>query len=370
METLTRAALAADLDRALRHTNALTDRISTDDFSAHYDDPPPWMIGPFHRDPTLTFTAPEWADPTGIGWTASSIFNPTLGIAPDERGTAVLPDERGQEARHALHLLYRASPRKESTSSRIGHAVLTADGWVDDGAPALWPTLPNEALGVEDPKLYRAEGRWWCFYNAIWDTRGTPERATHPDAGDVGCDIMLAVSDDLEHWEKTGIVVPYDVSHLWAKGAVIPRDARGHAVRTGGEYRMYVSEGCGGRLTVGHSDDMRHWTFTHEDYLDVSALGPQLHEVACAVVDGDRLVLDFFHADPSGAFAAGQALYDVAEPTRQLDVHAGGSLAWGGLLRWPGRGAAPGDPGDRVFAQGWDAPPDSRTMYLYREAAR
>lgn len=370
MPPLTRAALAADLERARRHTNALTDRISTDDFSAHYDDPPTWMIGPFHRDTGLTFTAPEWTDPTDIGWTASSIFNPTLGIAPDECGTAVLPTDDGSEERHALHLLYRASPRKESTSSRIGHAVLTADGWVDDGAPAIWPTRPGESLGVEDPKLYRAEGRWWCFYNAIWDTRDTPERALYPDAGDVGCDIALAVSDDLVHWEKTGIVVPHDVSHLWAKGAVIPRDDRGSAVRIDGEYLMFVSEGCGGQLTVGHSDDMQHWTFTTEDYLDVSALGPHLHEVACAVVDGDHLVLDFFHADPTGAFAAGQARYDLSDPTRQLDVHAGGSLAWGGLLRWPGPDTPPGTAGDRVFAQGWDAPADSRTMYFYREAAR
>ncbi|MGL3198828.1 MULTISPECIES: hypothetical protein [Curtobacterium] len=364
MPALTTDLLAEEYQRALRHTNALTDRISTDDFSAHYDDPPTWMIGPFRREPSLTFTAPEWTDPTGIGWTASSVFNPTLAVAPDARGTVVAVDSgTGLEARHALHLVYRASPVKESTSSRIGHAVLTADGWVDDGTPILWPTEANEGLGVEDPKLYRAEGRWWCFYNAIWDTRGTDLRETYPDAGGVGCDIALAVSDDLVRWEKTGIVVPYEVSHLWAKGAVIPRDDLGNAVRIGGEYLMYVSEGCGGQLTVGHSDDMLHWTFTHEDYLDVGALGQHVHEVACAVVDGDRLVLDFFLADHDGAFAAGQALYALDAPFTQLDVHAGGSLAWGGLLRWP----TPHGP--RVFAQGWDAPRGSRELYLYQQVS-
>ena len=79
------------------------------------------------------------------------------------------------------------------------------------------------------------------------------------------------------------------------------------------------------------------------------------------MVDGDRLVLDFFLADHDGAFAAGQARYDVDAPFTQRDVHAGGSLAWGGLLRWP----TPDGP--RVFAQGWDAPRGSRELYLYQE---
>jgi beta-1,2-mannosidase len=331
-DTITTDDLRASYEEALRHENALTDRISTDDFSARYEDPPAWAIGPFTRDPSMTFRQPAvWDDPTGIGWTSESVYNPTLGI---DDGT--------------LHLVYRASPRKESTSSRIGHAVLTPDGWVDDGGPILWPTLPNEALGVEDPKLYRAEGRWYCFYNGIWTT---------PD-GTTGVDVLLAVSDDLVHWEKLGLVVPHAVSRLWAKGAVIPRNDRGEAVRIGGEYLMYLSEGCGGQLTVGRSDDMVHWAFAPEDYLDVSALGPELYEVACAVVDGDRLVLDFFHRDRAGAFAAGQARYALDAPFTQLELHPGGSLAWGGLLRWEG---------DRVFAQGWDAPRGSREMYFYRE---
>ena len=41
-----RDALLASYREALEHSNALTDRISTDQFSAHYDDPPPWAIGP------------------------------------------------------------------------------------------------------------------------------------------------------------------------------------------------------------------------------------------------------------------------------------------------------------------------------------
>ena len=42
-------ALLASYREALAHTNALTDRISTDQFSAHYPERPDWAIGPFVR---------------------------------------------------------------------------------------------------------------------------------------------------------------------------------------------------------------------------------------------------------------------------------------------------------------------------------
>jgi len=328
-----RDALLASYREALEHSNALTDRISTDQFSAHYDDPPPWAIGPFARDESLTFRLEgQWQDPTGIGWTSSSIFNPTM-----------------IERDGALHLFYRASPRKESTASRIGHAIRLDGVWRDDPAnPVVYPTFANEVLGCEDPKVYEADGRYVLFYNAI-------RRTT---AGDVACDIMSAVSDDLSTWTKRGLAVPLEVSQDWAKGAVVPRDEHGKAVRIGGEYLMFLSEGCGGRPMVGRSGDLLDWRFEEQPYLDLSSLPGSLFEVACAVVRGEDLVLDFFYADEHGDFAAAQAHYRRDEPFTQLGIHPGGSLAWGGLQRIDGRWA---------FAQGWDAPHDSRELYVYKE---
>ncbi|WAH95658.1 hypothetical protein [Arthrobacter sp. MMS18-M83] len=46
--------------------------------------------------------------------------------------------------------------------------------------------------------------------------------------------------------------------------------------------------------------------------------------------------LDFFYGDADGQFSAAQALYDVNQPFTQKAVHRGGSLAWGGLLRFGG----------------------------------
>lgn len=329
-------ALRLSYEEALGHSNALTDHISTDHFSANYVDPPDWAIGPFHRDPALTFRLDrQWDDPTGVGWTSSAIFNPTM-------------IERDGE----LHLFYRASPRMESTASRVGHAVRRDGVWTDDPAnPVVYPTLPNETLGCEDPKVYEADGRYVLFYNAIRRT----------EAGETAVDIMGAVSDDLESWEKIGLVVPLDVSLGWAKGAVIPRDEHGRAVRIGGEYLMFLSEGCGGRPMIGHSDDLVSWTFAEQPYLDLSPLPGSLFEVACAVVRGDDLVLDFFYADENGDFAAAQAHYRTDAPFTQLGLHRGGSLAWGGLQKVDGRWS---------FAQGWDAPRGERELYVYKEVTK
>ena len=345
------AIVDATYREALQHQSSITDHISVEQFAGSFDTRPPWVIGPFERDDSLTFRPEgQWDDPTGVGWTSNSIFNPSI-------------IERGDE----LHLFYRASPRKESLSSRIGHAVHTPDaGWRDSAAnPVVYPTFANENLSCEDPKVYAAEGRYFLFYNANWTiTDELRDRFPSPDypLGDVATDIMLAVSDDLETWEKVGLAVPYEVSRLWAKGAVIPRNGRGEAVRIGGEYLMYISEGCGGRPVVGHSDDMLNWTFTVQPYLDMSALGGTLHEVACAVVGAgapDDLVLDFFYSDADGAFSAAQAHYTVDAPFTQKGLHRGGSLAWGGLIRQGGGG-------EWMFAQGWDAPVNTREMYFYR----
>jgi predicted GH43/DUF377 family glycosyl hydrolase len=370
---LTRDRLRQVLDDALAHRNPLTSALAQLTFSgedAYGEARPDWAVGPFAADPSMTFTLDhQWDDPDGIGWTSSSLYNPTM-----------------IEHEGVLHLFYRASPVKESLGSRIGHATraLTGTGtgtgtaagtrtaagtdtaaWVDDPAnPVVRPTRDLELLGTEDPKVYRAEGRFWLFYNGIWPI--TEEaRAAFPSTGypveAVGCDMMLAVSDDLVTWERLGPIADPEQTRLWAKGAVIPRDERGDAVRVGGEYLMFVSEGFDGVLHVGHSVDMRTWRFEPTAYLDLSSVGGHLHEVAAAIVTGDgRLVLDVFHDDAQGRFAASQALYDVDRPFDQLALTPGGSLCWGGLGRVDGRW---------TFAQGWDAPPGRRDLFVYREAS-
>jgi hypothetical protein len=76
MLPLTHHGLAANYNNAAALTKQ---HCPQDHFSAHYEQTSDWAIGPFHRDSSLTFTpSSQWPDPTGIGWTASAIFNASL----------------------------------------------------------------------------------------------------------------------------------------------------------------------------------------------------------------------------------------------------------------------------------------------------
>lgn len=319
--------------------------LSVEQFATRYPDAQPWQIGPFSEVPELTFHAPldHWNDPTAVGWHGTSVINPSLLPVGDD-----------------LHMFYRASPRMETLSSRLGHAVYSPrTGWSDDrDNPIIYPTQDNELLGCEDPKIYAAEGQYFLFYNGGWPIQ--PEHRTHGlFSGEIGCDINVAVSDDLRSWTKLGPVVPHEISGYWAKAAVIPRDGEGRAVKIGGQYLMFLSEGCFGKQVVGRSDDMVNWTWEQRSYLKLPAAEGKIHEVACAVVDGPKLILDFFWEDGSATYRAGQALYGHDDPFTPTAVANGGSLAWGGLVRYNKQW---------VFAQGWDASPGSPTMYFYGAA--
>ncbi len=135
MLPLTRHGLTTNYNDAA----ALTKQHSAQDlFSAHYEHTPDWAIGPFDRDPSLTFTfSGQWPDPTGIGWTASAIFNPSL-IRHDGR----------------LVVFYRAAPSMESTASRIGMAVHDpATGWIDSPRnPLIYPNHGQRAARLRGPE--------------------------------------------------------------------------------------------------------------------------------------------------------------------------------------------------------------------------
>ena len=313
--------------------------------SEEYDTPVPvWAVGPFHLEPLLTFQkSRDWADPLEIGWGSSTfLWNPTV-----------------IEHHGALHLFYRAGPRKESLSSRIGLAVWRDRRWTDYGGnPVIYPRHESEVFGCEDPKIYKADDVFYLFYNGVYPLapqRGPLLRGERFEAS-LGCDINLAVSRDLVHWERLGLVVPHEVSRFWAKGAVIGRNGAGEAVRWHGQYVMFISEGCGNQQYLGFSKDLVQWTFEPRTFLTLPAGWGRIHEVACVIVNGSQWVMDVYYRTLMGEPAACQVLYDPNELTTPQAFHRGGTLAWGGLITFHGQW---------LLAQGWDANPGTQAMYFY-----
>ena len=320
--------------------------LSSTAISTMYPKTPEWCVGPFRREDKLTFKKPaQWRDPLDIGWTGNFVFNCSL-MKKDGK----------------LYMLYRCAPKKETLCSRIGVAVYEEGaGWKDyEENPVIYPTEEDELLGCEDPKIYKVADKYVLFYHGVYYPDAEQKRRFEsPDFPiSIGTNIKWAVSDDLLHWEKKGLAVPLEVSRLWAKAAVVPRDPDGCPIKIGGEYLMFLSEGCGGRQTIGRSADMMGWAFSEQSFLDIGSLG-HLYEVSCCIYDErhpERFVLDFYHQKPDGGNGGAQALYRTAEPFRQLEINVGAALSWGGLIEYGGRW---------LFAQGWDSPPTVPEMFFY-----
>ncbi|MEN9335536.1 MAG: hypothetical protein RLZZ500_523 [Bacteroidota bacterium] len=92
-----------------------------------------------------------------------------------------------------IYLFYRAI-NKEHFSS-IGLALLNEQFQIlhRDEIPLLYPQMDYECLGVEDPRIVCIDQLFYLTYTAF---DGTNARGA------------LALSVDLKHWEKQGIIVP------------------------------------------------------------------------------------------------------------------------------------------------------------------
>jgi hypothetical protein len=127
---------------------------------------------------------------------------------------------------------------------------------------------------------------------------------------------------------------------------------------------MYLSEGCGGRQYVGFSNNLVDWRFEHHTYLTIGDMGI-LREVACAITryhgDDKLMLLDIFYSDKTGTPCAAQAKYSIDNPFTQLAINKGGTLSWGGIIQYDGKW---------LFAQGWDAEPNSEEIYFYTAPIR
>lgn len=106
---------------------------------------------------------------------------------------AVIQDQNG------IHLFYRAVSK--GNYSTIGYCKLSGPLEIESRSitPILFPQFPHEEKGVEDPRIVKIDDLYYLTYTA------------YDGVNALGA---LATSNDLEHWEKYGLVVPkitYDV---------------------------------------------------------------------------------------------------------------------------------------------------------------
>ena len=226
--------------------------------------------------------------PQGSGFESAGVFNPAV-----------------TRAGGRYVMLYRA--QDQQGISRLGFAS-SKDGvhFTRQPQPVLSPETDYErGGGVEDPRIVKIGNTYYLTYTGY----------NGKDA-----QLCLAVSRDLEHWERKGVILPAYKGRWntgWTKsGAILDR-------KIGGRYWMYFmgdAKDRPGQMGVAYSADLGRWT----EALDhpVLATRPGMFDSKGVepgpppVLTRDGILLIYNGADDSLVYRTGWALFDVADPTR------------------------------------------------------
>ncbi|MGE5084243.1 MAG: glycoside hydrolase family 130 protein [Acidobacteriota bacterium] len=242
-------------------------------------------FGTWHR-----LTDAPVISPGGDGWQSAGTFNP-----------AVI------EANGKIVMLYRAQDNQGT--SRLGYAD-SADGvhFKRRDEPVLNPTQSYEKNGgVEDPRLVQFGDTYYLTYTGYNKT----------DA-----QLCLAISKDLIHWERKGVIIPANKGNWnvkWTKsGAIVPE-------KIDGKYWMYFlgtspdNKDQGG---LAYSQDLMHWTeATKTPVLPVrpGQFDSRVAEPGPApILTPNGIVLVYNGADDKLVYRTGVAIFDRKNPRKLL----------------------------------------------------
>lgn len=228
--------------------------------------------------------------PQGDGWESEGTFNPAVVI----RGGKFV-------------MFYRAQDK--AGTSRLGYAE-SSDGihFTRRPEPVLSPETDYEQNGgVEDPRLVELGDTYYLTYTGY----------NRKDA-----QLCLAVSKDLLHWERKGVILPaykgkWNVG--WTKsGAIVPK-------KINGKYWMYwlgTSADKTDQMGLSYSTDLVHWT----EALDMPVLPRRPGKFDSRVVEpgpapiltAEGIVLIYNGADDNLVYRTGIAVFDRNDPGKLL----------------------------------------------------
>ena len=242
-------------------------------------------FGTWHRS-----TDAPVISPAGDGWQSAGTFNPAV-----------------TEASGKIVMLYRA--QDSQGTSRLGYAD-SADGvhFKRRDEPVLNPTESYEKNGgVEDPRLVQFGETYYLTYTGYNKT----------DA-----QLCLAISKDLIHWERKGIIIPANKGNWnvkWTKsGAIVPE-------KIDGKYWMYflgTSADDKDQGGLAYSQDLMHWTeATKTPVLPVrpGQFDSRVAEPGPApILTPNGIVLVYNGADDKLVYRTGVAIFDRKNPRKLL----------------------------------------------------
>jgi predicted GH43/DUF377 family glycosyl hydrolase len=206
-------------------------------------------------------------------------------------------------------------------------------------APALFPELPTEAFGVEDPRITRIGGEFWVAYKAV---------------SGQGIATALAVTRDFASFERKGVILCPENLDV----AIFPaKVGEGYAALTRPETRHPTPPS----IWLARSPDLLHWG-RHERIMaprpgkwDSGRIG-----ASCVPFRTPAGWLEIYHgADERNRYCLGASLLDLEDPSKVL-------ARSDEPLLWP---EAPyereGFFGDVVFSCGADVAEDGAVTVYY-----
>lgn len=227
-----------------------------------------------------------------LPWASQGLFNPTA-----------------IQVGNKTVLLFRATD--SHNTSRIGYAE-SSDGkrFAVSAQPVLSPETEYEkGGGVEDPRVVRIGNTYYLTYTGY----------NRHDA-----QLCLAVSPDLKHWGRKGIIMPANKgtwNTQWTKsGAILPE-------KINGKWWMYylgTSKGPDGvirdKMGVAVSGDLIHWAdATDRPVLDVhpTAFDSRVMEPGPSpMMTRYGILLLYNGADEHLIYRPAWVLFDVHDPRR------------------------------------------------------
>ena len=164
----------------------------------------------------------------------------------------------------------------------------------------------DDAFSFEDVCLVQGEEGYFLFCNRWdWSDPLNPRKNG----------VFLAVSADLKHWEKKGLVFPQ--AGRIHRNACVVQDLDNRAVRLNGRYVMYLNDGL-----MATSSDLLRW-----ESREIGIRWPGGE--GCAAITGEAPgfpqlkdhILLFTGGHHTGHFyAVGEVLFDVKDPSVPLEV--------------------------------------------------
>jgi len=219
----------------------------------------------------------------GTGFEAKAVFNPAAIVKND-----------------TIFLLYRAEDwkgvRQWKGTSSIGMAF-SIDGvnFTRYDNPVITPEFDYETPGgCEDPRIVRIEDTYYLTYTAY---NGKSAR------------LAMATSQDLIHWDKKGLIIPWE----WSKaGAILP-------VKINNHYIMYFGDN---NIHIAYSDDLIKWKvadepvlYPREGYFDDRIVEPG----PPPILTEQGILLIYNGSNKQIHYEVGWALYSKDDPTQLID---------------------------------------------------